>query len=57
MDPKDNCSWVTSTMDKTVAMTRHQTQDPLMRGYRVYYGEGVEPKFISEEDMEDAFGL
>jgi len=44
------------TMDKTVAMTRI-TQDPLMRGYRVYYGEGVEPKFISEEDMEDAFGF
>jgi len=44
------------TMDKTVAMTRI-TQDPLMRGYRVYYGESTEPKFISEEDMEDAFGF
>jgi len=44
------------TMDKTVAMTRI-TQDPLMRGYRVYYGESTEPKFISEEDMADAFGF
>jgi hypothetical protein len=44
------------TMDKTVASTRI-TQDPLTRGYRVYYGESVKPKFISEEDMEDAFGF
>lgn len=44
------------TMDKTVAMARI-TQDPLMRGYRVYYGESTEPKFISEEDMADAFGF
>lgn len=44
------------TMDKTVAMTRI-TQDPLMRGYRVYYGESTEPRFISEEDMADAFGF
>lgn len=43
------------TMDKTVAMTRI-TQDPLMRGYRVYYGEGVENKKLTEEDMEGAFG-
>ena len=41
----------TNTMDKTVAMTRI-TQDPLMRGYRVYYGESV----MREEDMENAFG-
>jgi len=41
-----------STMDKTVAMTRI-TQDPLMRGYRVYYGESV----VREEDMADAFGF
>jgi hypothetical protein len=34
---------VMTTMDKTVAMARI-TQDPLMRGYRVYYGEGVEPR-------------
>ena len=40
------------TMDKTVAMTRI-TQDPLMRGYRTYYGESV----VREEDMEDAFGF
>jgi len=41
----------TNTMDKTVAMTRI-TQDPLMRGYRVYYGESL----VREEDMENAFG-
>ena len=40
-----------STMDKRVA-SGHQTQDPLARGYRVYYGESV----VKEEDMEDAFG-
>ena len=40
-----------STMDKRVA-AGHQTQDPLMRGYRVYYGESV----VREEDMADAFG-
>ena len=40
-----------STMDKRVA-SGHQTQDPLTRGYRVYYGESV----VREEDMEDAFG-
>lgn len=45
----------TKTTDKTVAMTRI-TQDPLMRGYRVYYGEGVEDKNITEEDMANAFG-
>jgi len=43
------------TMDKTVASTRI-TQDPLMRGYRVYYGEGVKSRPLSEEDMSDAFG-
>ncbi len=40
-----------STMDKRVA-SGHQTQDPLTRGYRVYYGESV----VREEDMSDAFG-
>ena len=40
------------TTDQTVAMTRI-TQDPLMRGYRVYYGESV----VREEDMADAFGF
>jgi len=39
------------TMDQTVASTR-QTQDPLTRGYRVYYGEGVQ----KEIDMSKAFG-
>jgi hypothetical protein len=29
------------------------TQDPLTRGYRVYYGESV----VREEDMADAFGF
>lgn len=43
------------TMDKTVAMARI-TQDPLMRGYRVYYGEGVESRPLAEEDMSGAFG-
>lgn len=42
----------TNTMDKTVAMTRI-TQDPLTRGYRVYYGESV----VKEEDMAGAFGF
>ena len=44
-----------TTMDKTVAMARI-TQDPLTRGYRTYYGESIEKKEVSEEDMEDAFG-
>jgi len=42
----------TDTTDKTVAMSR-VTQDPLNRGYRLYYGESV----VREEDMEDAFGF
>lgn len=41
-----------STMDKRVA-AGHQTQDPLTRGYRVYYGESI----VREEDMADAFGF
>ncbi len=44
-----------TTMDKTVAMARI-TQDPLTRGYRTYYGESIEKREVSEEDMEDAFG-
>jgi len=40
-----------STMDRSVAATRI-TQDPLMRGYRVYYGESI----VREEDMSDAYG-
>lgn len=39
------------TMDQTVAAAR-QTNDPIMRGYRTYFGEGE----ISEVDMSDAFG-
>ena len=41
----------TDTTDKTVAMSR-VTQDPLNRGYRLYYGESV----VKEVNMEDAFG-
>lgn len=51
LDPRTTAPGL-STMDKTVAMTRI-TQDPLMRGYRVYYGESV----VREEDMADAFGF
>jgi len=40
-----------STTDQTVAMARI-TQDPLLRGYRTYYGEST----VKEEDMSDAFG-
>lgn len=39
------------TMDQTVAAAR-QTNDPIMRGYRTYFGESE----ISEVDMSDAFG-
>jgi len=51
LDPRTTAPGL-STMDKMVAMSRI-TQDPLMRGYRVYYGESV----VREEDMEDAFGF
>lgn len=50
LDPRTTAQGM-STMDKRVA-AGHQTQDPLTRGYRVYYGESV----VREEDMEDAFG-
>lgn len=50
LDPRTSAPGL-STMDKRVA-SGHQTQDPLTRGYRVYYGESV----VREEDMEDAFG-
>jgi len=43
------------TTDQTVAMARI-VQDPLLRGFRVYYGENTEPREITEEDMSDAFG-
>ena len=39
------------TTDQTVAMSRI-VQDPLLRGFRVYYGEST----MKEEDMSDAFG-
>lgn len=39
------------TMDQTVSAAR-QTNDPIMRGYRTYFGEGE----IDEVDMSDAFG-
>lgn len=41
----------TKTMDQTVFATR-QAGDPVMRGYRVYYGESV----VREEDLSGAFG-
>lgn len=50
LDPRTTAPGL-STMDKRVA-AGHQTQDPLTRGYRVYYGESV----VREEDMADAFG-
>jgi len=50
IDPRTSAPGL-STMDKRVA-SGHQTQDPLMRGYRVYYGES----FVREEDMSKAFG-
>lgn len=39
------------TMDQTVSAAR-QTNDPIMRGYRTYFGESE----MSEVDMSDAFG-
>jgi hypothetical protein len=45
------------TMDQTVQMSR-TTNDPVMRGYRVYYGEGKEGSddVINEVDYSEAFG-
>ena len=45
------------TMDQTVAMARI-TNDPLTRGYRVYYGESEEGSddVINEVDYSEAFG-
>lgn len=45
------------TMDQTVQMSR-TTNDPVMRGYRVYYGEGKEEndEIINEVDYSEAFG-
>ena len=43
------------TMDVTVIATR-QTNNPVVRGYRVYYGESEEEKdILDEENMSDAF--
>jgi len=46
------------TMDQTVVASRI-SNDPVTRGYRVYYGESVEKEsnIIDEEDMSDAFGF
>ena len=46
------------TMDQTVTMTR-TSNDPITRGYRVYYGENKENKgnVVSEIDYSDAFGF
>jgi len=45
------------TMDQTIAMTR-MTNNPVLRGNRVYYGESVEDldNVMSEVDYSDAFG-
>ena len=45
------------TTDQTIAMSR-VTNDPVTRGYRVYYGESEEKdgEVVSEINMEDAFG-
>jgi len=45
------------TMDQTVAATR-MTNDPVTRGYRVYYGESEEQtdEVINEVDYSEAFG-
>ena len=45
------------TMDQTVTMAR-TTNDPVTRGYRVYWGESEEKddNVVSEVDYSDAFG-
>ena len=45
------------TMDQTVTMSR-VTNDPVTRGYRVYWGEGKDKDgdVVSEVDYSDAFG-
>lgn len=45
------------TMDQTVQMSR-TTNDPVMRGYRVYYGESKKGtgEVINEVDYSEAFG-
>ena len=46
------------TMDQTITMTR-TANDPITRGYRVYYGENKENEgnVVSEVDYSDAFGF
>jgi hypothetical protein len=45
------------TLDQTIGMSR-VTNEPVTRGYRVYYGESEEKddNVVSEVNMEDAFG-
>jgi len=45
------------TADQTIAMSR-VTNDPVTRGYRVYWGEGEdkEGEVVNEVDYSDAFG-
>jgi hypothetical protein len=45
------------TLDQTIATSR-VTNDPVTRGYRVYWGESEEKddNIVSEINMEDAFG-
>lgn len=45
------------TMDQTIAMSR-TTNDPVTRGYRVYYGESEEEQdnVVSEVNYTDVFG-
>lgn len=44
------------TQDQTVITTR-QTNNPVVRGYRVYYGESVEKKeVLDEEDFSEVYG-
>ena len=44
------------TMDQTIVATR-QTNNPITRGYRTYYGESVEEDpIVNEIDYSDAFG-
>jgi len=45
------------TMDQEIVATR-QTNNPITRGYRVYWGEGEEKtdEVINETDFSDAFG-
>jgi hypothetical protein len=50
----NNSQHTKRTMDQIVPATR-QTNDPVTRGYRTYYGESVEDE-ISEVDLSGAYG-